>query len=118
MTEKEARKRLLARQAELREEQRKSSESREPVTLQQDSVGRLSRMDALQQQAMAQATQRRREAEMQRIRAALARLDEGEWGWCLTCGEEIAEARLGHDPSVAQCVSCAAKDKRGRLNPT
>jgi len=109
MNEEEGKARLLARLAELEEEDRISAASRAPVTLQQDSVGRLSRMDALQQQAMAQATQRRRAAEMQRIRAALARLDEGEWGWCVTCGEEIAEARLAHDPSVAQCVACASK---------
>ncbi len=108
MDEKEARTRLLARKAELEEVERISAESRAPVTLQQDSVGRLSRMDAMQQQAMAQATQKRREAERQRIVAALARLDEGEWGWCLTCGEEIAEARLRHDPSVTQCMGCAS----------
>lgn len=108
MTEEEARTALLARQAELEEEDRISAEARAPVTLQQDSVGRLSRMDALQQQAMAQATAKRREAEQTRIRAALKRLDEGEWGYCLTCGEDIAEARLRYDPSVAQCVGCAS----------
>ncbi len=108
MTEDEARTRLLARLEELDGEDQVNADSRDTVTLQQDAVGRLSRMDALQQQAMAQATQKRREAEKQRIRAALVRLDEGEWGWCLTCGEAIAEARLNHDPSVAQCVGCAS----------
>lgn len=108
MDDTEARARLLARRAQLDEEDRISSEAREPVTLQQDSVGRLSRIDAMQQQAMAQATQKRRAAERRRIEAALERLDEGEWGWCLTCGEEMPEARLRHDPSVAQCVGCAS----------
>lgn len=108
MDEEQARARLLARLAELEEDARISTEARAPVTLQQDSVGRLSRMDALQQQAMAQATQRRRIAEQRRIRAALVRLDESEWGWCLSCGEQITEARLAHDPSVAQCVACAS----------
>lgn len=108
MTEDEARERLLARYKELEEEDRVNAEARDPVTLQQDSVGRLSRMDALQQQAMAQATQRRRQAEQQRIRAALQRIEDGEWGWCITCGEEIADARLRHDPSVTQCVGCAS----------
>ena len=107
MTEDEARLRLLARKDELEAEDRTNAD---PVTLQQDSVGRLSRMDAMQQQAMAQATQRRREAERRRIGVALERLDEGEWGWCTTCGEAIAEARLQHDPSVAQCVGCAGKN--------
>ena len=108
MTEDEARSALLARADELDEEDRISGEARAPVTLQQDSVGRLSRMDAMQQQAMAQAQERRRAAERARIKAALARLDEGEWGYCASCGEDIAEARLRHDPSVATCVKCAS----------
>ena len=108
MDEGQAKARLLARRAELEEEDRISAEARAPVSLQQDSVGRLSRMDAIQQQAMAQAGQRRRLAEQGRIAAALQRLKEGEWGWCVTCGEGIAKARLEHDPSAAQCVRCAS----------
>lgn len=107
MTEDEARSALHARLEELARLDALSEEGREPVTLQQDSVGRLSRMDAMQQQAMAQAEERRRGAERTRIKAALGRLDEGEWGWCVTCGEEIAEGRLRNDPSVATCVGCA-----------
>lgn len=107
MTEDEARAALLARQDQLGKEDAANADSRDTVELQQDSVGRLSRMDAMQQQAMAQAQERRRAQEKLRITAALERLDEGEWGYCLTCGEEIAEARLRHDPSVAVCVGCA-----------
>nr|WP_255548024.1 TraR/DksA C4-type zinc finger protein [Erythrobacter ani] len=98
---------MLKRQAQLAEEDRISAEGRAPVTLQQDSVGRLSRMDAMQQQAMAQAQERRRAAERARIDAALERLDADEWGYCVKCGEEIAAKRLAYDPSVAQCVGCA-----------
>lgn len=108
MTEDEARQALLARRAELDREGASNADSRNTVELQQDSVGRLSRMDAMQQQAMAQATERRRVAERVRIAAALERLDDGEWGYCLKCGEEIAEKRLRHDPSVANCVNCAS----------
>lgn len=107
MTEDDARQALDQRLEELDRLDAASAEARAPVTLQQDSVGRLSRMDALQQQAMAQAEERRRQAERSRIRAALERLDEGEWGWCVACGEEIAEGRLRNDPSVARCVACA-----------
>ncbi len=107
MTEDEARTALTERLAELDRLDALSDEARAPVALQQDSVGRLSRMDAMQQQAMAQAEQRRRETERIRIKAALERLDEGEWGWCVTCGEEIAEGRLRNDPSLATCVGCA-----------
>jgi hypothetical protein len=63
MTEDEARQALLARRAELDREDASNADSRNTVELQQDSVGRLSRMDAMQQQAMAQATERRRVAE-------------------------------------------------------
>lgn len=108
MTEDEARAALIARRAALAEEDCANAGARDTVELQQDSVGRLSRMDALQQQAMAQAQTRRRAQERTRIAAALERIDEGEWGYCLTCGEEIAEARLRHDPSVAVCVGCAS----------
>jgi len=113
VTEDAARAALLARRAELIEEDRISAEGREPVTLQQDSVGRLSRMDAIQQQAMAQAQERRRAQERVRISSALNRLDEGEWGYCVRCGEEIASARLKHDPSVATCVGCASGREAG-----
>ena len=107
MTGEEARAALLARRAQLEEDDRISAEGRAPVTLQQDSVGRLSRMDAMQVQAMALAAEKRRRAERARIDAALARIEEGEWGWCVACGEAIAEARLRHDPSVPRCVGCA-----------
>ena len=107
MTNDEAREALEARLDELDRLDTLGAEGRAPVALQQDSVGRLSRIDAMQQQAMAQAEQRRRTAERTRIRAALARIEEGDWGWCRTCGEAIAEGRLRNDPSVATCVSCA-----------
>ncbi len=107
MTEEEAEIALKERLAELERLDALSEEGRQPVTLQQDSVGRLSRMDALQQQAMAQAEERRRASERVRINSALTRLAEGEWGYCVTCGEEIAEGRLKNDPSLATCVGCA-----------
>jgi DnaK suppressor protein len=108
VSEDEARKALEARLAELDRLDALSAEGRAPVTLQQDSVGRLSRIDAMQQQAMAQAEQRRRAAERSRIRVALTRLDKRDWGWCAACGEQIPEGRLRNDPSVARCLACAA----------
>ena len=78
------------------------------VMLDQQSVGRLSRMDALQQQAMAKATQGRRAQSRTRIQAALARIDDGEFGYCVDCGEEIPVKRLELDPTVPTCVSCAS----------
>lgn len=78
------------------------------VQLDQQSVGRLSRMDALQNQAMAKAQQVRREIQTTRLKAALARINAGEFGYCDDCGEDIAPKRLELDPSVTRCISCAS----------
>lgn len=99
--------RLLARRDELRALSARARDSRQPVELDQSKVGRLSRMDALQAQAMAQESERRRGAELQRIEAALARLKSGDYGFCVRCDEEIAPARLHLDPAVATCIKCA-----------
>lgn len=77
------------------------------MELDQQSVGRLSRMDAMQRQAMAQANERARTAELVRIEQALRRVEDGDYGWCVTCGEAIAPKRLEIDPAAAVCVACA-----------
>ena len=101
---------LIARKNDLAEQSRGSADDRRPVELDQQSVGRVSRIDAIQQQEMSAATERRRVAEMQRIDSAIRRLDVGEYGACVRCGEDIDEARLGLDPAVTLCIYCA----RGR----
>ena len=103
----DARKLLLDRLLELREEDARAAESTAPVTLEQDSVGRLSRIDAMQMQAMALAGQRRRVAEKVQIEAALKRIDNDDYGYCITCREDIPEARLRYNPAVLKCVECA-----------
>jgi DnaK suppressor protein len=101
------RKLLADRRQELNELIVSASESAAPVELDQQVQGRLSRMDAIQGQAMAQATIERRHLEIAQINAALKRMDEGEFGYCVECGEEIAEKRLGLNPAIARCVECA-----------
>ncbi len=87
-------------------------ESRKPVELDQASVGRLSRMDAMQMQAMAQATERMRVHEINRIIATIKRIDAGDFGYCITCGEDIAPKRLAVDLTVLTCIRCAAEQTR------
>src|SRR3546814_11969818 len=84
------------------------SSDRDPVVLDQESVGRLSRIDAMQVQAMALAQERRRKAERAGIAAALLRIEAGEFGYCIECGDDIAEARLKLNPTVMKCRDCAA----------
>ncbi len=99
--------RLLVRQAELKALDAQAASWRGPVELDQQSVGRLSRMDAMQQQEMAQAEARRRVSDLARIEMALVRIAEGEYGWCAECGEPIAHKRLEIDPAAHLCVGCA-----------
>ena len=87
-------------------------DSTEAVELDQTRVGRLSRMDAMQAQAMAQETQRRDRLEIKRVEAALQRFDSDEYGYCLRCGEIIAEPRLRVDPAATLCISCASMVER------
>jgi DnaK suppressor protein len=98
---------LQAERAALTVSSAATSDNRSPVTLDQQSVGRLSRMDAMQVQAMAQAEEDRRQRRMRLISAALSRLDEGEYGYCMTCGIDIPVKRLKVDAAAAQCVDCA-----------
>lgn len=83
-------------------------EGQKTVILDQQSVGRLSRMDALQQQAMAKAHQGRRDLMQAKIAAALQRLDTDEFGFCTECGDDIPIKRLELDPTTPLCVSCAS----------
>jgi DnaK suppressor protein len=108
----EFRPRLEAELARLSAERDATAAGRAPVQLDQQSVGRLSRMDAMQMQQMALAADRQRNTRMTRIRNALDRMDRGEFGACVSCGNDIPEARLAADPSVPFCVACASAKAR------
>lgn len=86
-----------------------TQEASAAVELDQTRVGRLSRMDAMQQQAMSQAIDVRRDQQLIRVKQALERLDDGEYGECLECLVDVPIARLKIDPATEYCVSCAAK---------
>lgn len=84
-----------------------TEESRKPVILDQTAVGRLSRIDAIQSQAMQLETERRRILGMQRIDSALHRIINKEYGFCTSCGYEIEPKRLENDPTIPTCIDCA-----------
>ena len=107
MDEQTARARLEALRDELLALSDAASEDRKPVELDQQLVGRLSRQDSLQVQAMAKAADARRAQELRRIEVALQRLEAGEYGWCVECGEAISEKRLSIDPAAPRCAACA-----------
>jgi len=82
-------------------------ESTKTVELDQTMVGRLSRIDAMQGQQMALETARRGKQQLIGIGAALRRIDDGEYGVCLECDEEINVRRLRADPANPKCINCA-----------
>jgi len=91
----------LASNAKSREQASKT------VELDQASTGRLTRMDAMQQQAMAKENQRRAILRNQQLNAALVRIKNEEYGYCLNCDEEIFTERLKANPVTLHCISCA-----------
>lgn len=99
---------IRTRLNEIEAENARGHEGQAVVELDQQAVGRLSRMDALQNQAMAKAQQVRRDAEVAGLSAALARIDDDEFGYCEDCGDEIAVRRLELNPTVTRCISCAS----------
>lgn len=112
----ESYKQLLKRlRNEVEQESASSAQSQEPVVLDQQSVGRLSRMDAIQGQQMAQASERRRQQRLRAIQAALVRIEQEDFGYCEECGEEIAVKRLQFDPTTRYCIECLSEREKANL---
>ena len=97
---------LISLRNEIEQLNNANREAAGTVALDQSKVGRLSRMDALQAQQMAQETARRRQIQLQKIDNALRRLETGDYGYCFKCGDEIGSARLNFDPACTRCMGC------------
>ena len=99
---------LLERRQELEYFLELSRDGGAPVDL-DEPIGRLSRMEAMQQQKMVQAGREAQEAELRRVALALADMDSGDYGYCRECDEPIALARLQIRPDARICVPCQQK---------
>ena len=102
---------LLTLRAELESQAESGQGAAAVVELDQAKVGRLSRMDAMQAQAMAQASSNRRQTMLVKVTAALKRIDDGDYGLCRDCEEAINPKRLEFDPTAICCITCASKDE-------
>jgi DnaK suppressor protein len=98
---------LIELRAELQNMDEAGEAAAQTVELDQTRMGRLSRMDALQAQAMSQAVNRRRAETLRGVESALQRLERGEYGECQECDETINPKRLEFDPTVRLCIACA-----------
>ena len=90
----------LAKQIDL------ASQSSETVELDQALAGRVSRIDAIQQQKMAEASLIRAEREEKQLKNVLSRLDDISFGECEECGEAIGIKRLMVKPESIYCITC------------
>ena len=76
------------------------------VELDQQSIGRLSRMDAMHRQAIAKAMHVSKQNEKRLLEESLYRMHQGDYGDCIDCGEAIELKRLKLKPSVLKCLDC------------
>jgi DnaK suppressor protein len=103
---------MMNLQNELRQLLDDFSEGAQPVSL-DEPIGRLSRMDAMQQQSMVQANRRTAQTRLGRIESALRRYANDEYGLCVECEEEIGYARLKAQPEALFCIDCQGNREAG-----
>lgn len=103
---------LEALRAELRAFLDASADASRPVSV-DEPIGRLSRMDALQQQGMARANRTAAEQRLQRAEGALRRIAQDDYGTCLRCEEPVGFARLKVQPDAPFCLACQGR-REGR----
>ncbi|HUP63838.1 MAG TPA: TraR/DksA C4-type zinc finger protein [Thermoanaerobaculia bacterium] len=96
---------LLDLKATIQDVLRQSAGER-PVERSGSTIGRLSRMDAMQVQAMAQMGRRQLEVRLMRVEAALQAIERGRYGVCRECGEPIGQKRLDALPEAPFCMPC------------
>jgi DnaK suppressor protein len=100
------REKLEALARDLRFQLDASADAAKPVLLDQSAVGRLSRMDSMQSQAMALAARQAASIRLDQCKAALEAIEQGSYGSCRRCEEPIGEKRLGAKPEAPFCLEC------------
>lgn len=93
-------------QSELQKQLLSSEDGAKPIAP-DNAIGRLTRVDAMQSQQMAMALRQQNQLRLQRIDQALRFIDNGRYGVCVKCGEDISESRLSVVPESVLCVKCA-----------
>ncbi len=97
---------LLDSHADLEEQILLGSSAGEAVALDQSKVGRVSRIDAMQQQQMALSTLNKSRQRLVKIKVALAAIESGDYGYCKRCDENIGFPRLQAQPEAPLCFAC------------
>ena len=100
---------LLQQRDTLMASQQLGQSATETLALDQSSVGRVSRIDAIQSQSMTIETTRLRQQQLRQITTAIAMIESGDYGFCTECHGEIDVKRLSIDRAAMQCVPCASR---------
>ena len=102
----QCRKKLVDIHGELKELEEASREETAPAEPDPDSIGSLSRKDAMQAQKKAEEGPRLRKRQIQKIEGALRRIELGEFGRCFVCEIELDACSLSEDPTITRCMNC------------
>lgn len=97
---------ILSQMEEIKDDIRHLQEVTKPITL-DSSIGRVSRMDAINNKAINDMSLRDKKKTLQRLEKAMDRYDDGKLGTCMKCGGEIPLGRLKIMPYTTRCVKCA-----------
>jgi len=100
---------LLEKKAQLEQQLQDAESATGVVTLDQTSVGRVSRIDAMQQQSMAVSTRGKAEASLRKVIGALRKIDAKDYGYCSNCDKPIEFKRLEVQPQASYCLICQDK---------
>ena len=103
----ELRSELLRLKKKMERSMRTTAQAMKPVELDQGAVGRLSRMDSLQNQGLTRNLQERETARYGQIITSLKRIEEGTFGVCVSCGRQIPFERLFVFPETPTCAQCS-----------
>lgn len=98
--------RLQQLQLELQEQLQLSKSATAAVTLDQTLVGRVSRMDAMQQQSVAISAREKAQTRLRKVNIALAAMESGDYGYCTRCDAGIGYGRLRAQPEARLCIAC------------
>ena len=103
---------LKALESDLAQVLEATIENDQPVYLDQP-IGRLSRMDAMQQQKMQSASRAAQKIQLAQVRNAQEAIAADEYGFCRRCEEPIGLRRLRIQPEAPFCVRCqGAREQR------
>lgn len=75
----------------------------------ENSLGRISRMDAINNKSVAEAALRNKKKKIAQMKLALRNIDKEGFGSCENCKRPIQPARLIYMPESTKCVHCASR---------